>query len=1441
MSFLKIKRLSVINSIIFSAWLAIPGHARCSVIQVNASQVLHPISPHLTGACLEDVNHEVYGGLYSQMIFGESFQEPSQSALLLTNFTNYGGSGSVAGGVLSLNNGSGPKLIYNGAAMSGGDISAQLRFSSNEGGDAGFIFQVTEAATGADNFNGYEVSLSPNGYLVLGRHRQNWEPISQVSVPVPLNQWINLEVEYTNASINILVNGSSQIQYTDTQYPLISGQVGLRDYSQDVQFQNFNINGANIALTGTTNALGDVSGMWNAVTRGSATGQYILETTNVFVGSRCQRITYAGGTGAFGIANQGLNRWGMNFIASHEYDGCLDVRADNPVQLTLVLENADGTAIYAQTNVLVTSNNWEHLCFSLTPSASDTDGRFTVELTQPGSAVLGYAFLQPGAWGQFHGLPVRQDVAQGLIDQGVTVLRYGGSMVNAAAYRWKNMTGPRDRRPPYHGTWYTYASDGWGIPDFLNFCEAAGFLGIPDFNVNETPQDMADFMQYVNGATNTTWGAQRAADGHPQPYGLKYLELGNEEAVNNTYYQKFQALARSIWAADSNVVLVVGDFSYSQIITNPYSFGGAASGITSLTAQQQILQLANQNNREVWFDVHVWDDGPTVDPSLNAMFSFDTALGEIAGGAKYNVVVFELNANHHGQGRALGNALAINAAERDGRLPVVTSANCLQPDGENDNGWDQGLLFLNPSQVWLQPPGYVTQMFSQNYVPQEIWSSVTDSSHGLDVSAECSPDGSHLVLKVVNTNGMTNAASINLFGFAPTNALATIQVLSAGLSAVNTAQNPANVTVLTTSWPHQFTNNTVTYNFAPYSVTVLSFQGRALSKTPPVLKHRYSFNDAAGSKTIADSVGSQNGIFFGASGGVDGNGNLILNGTNAYVSLGPGLITGYTNLTVEAWMSVDPGDPGYARLFDFGATDSNTGLGAYGLDFCPNSGSGSWFEVFGTDPGAGNAQQLPGASFAGGGLIHVVVVYDPQLPYTIVYTNGVTAGMASINIPFSSLQDDHNYLGRSGYNNDPYLSGTIQEFRVYSGDMNAAQAAADYLAGPDNVDTNFNLLTGISLNLPVQTTIGQKLSATITAHYQNGPDLNVAFANPVLLSGNTNVLQVGGDLTLTAINPGMTTVTASYGGLYATQSVTVSPPPLVLTHRYEFKEPAGSLTFTDSVGSANGTVNGSASLNGNSLLLPGGSSPNNNNYGSLPAGLIAGYTSLTIECWVTFGSNATWGRLIDIGDTDSETGNGAYCLDFTPHSGFSPAGVNFEIADTDPGYNDAQDVAVSPVLDNSGEIHLVLVYDPPSNSLLVYTNGILMAQNTGVTIPMSAIHPVHCYLGKSSYAGDPNGTATLNELRIYNGAMSAMQVAADFAAGPDVLSGPEPVLSISRAATHVILNWPAASAGYVLQTTPNLKAGWTTLFNTQLQIVTNGNYQITLPATDSTVFYRLTD
>src|SRR3974390_596632 len=163
--------------LVFAAlgWAAMAS-AQQGKITVYADQVTNQISRHMTGACLEDVNHEVYGGLYSQMIFGESFQEPAP-AVPLKSFSSYGGSWEAKDDVLMAAAGDGPKLVADGQELAAGEVGAGLYLPGGKGGNAGLIVRVSDAGIGADKFNGYEIALDPAGALVLGRHRQNWEPL----------------------------------------------------------------------------------------------------------------------------------------------------------------------------------------------------------------------------------------------------------------------------------------------------------------------------------------------------------------------------------------------------------------------------------------------------------------------------------------------------------------------------------------------------------------------------------------------------------------------------------------------------------------------------------------------------------------------------------------------------------------------------------------------------------------------------------------------------------------------------------------------------------------------------------------------------------------------------------------------------------------------------------------------------------------------------------------------------------------------------------------------------------------------------------------------------------------------------------------------------------------------------------------------------------------
>jgi hypothetical protein len=150
----------------------------------------------------------------------------------------------------------------------------------------------------------------------------------------------------------------------------------------------------------------------------------------------------------------------------------------------------------------------------------------------------------------------------------------------------------------------------------------------------------------------------------------------------------------------------------------------------------------------------------------------------------------------------------------------------------------------------------------------------------------------------------------------------------------------------------------------------------------------------------------------------------------------------------------------------------------------------------------------------------------------------------------------------------------------------------------------------------------------------------------------------------------------------------------------------------------------------------------------------------------------------------------------------------------------------------------VLIWDSNAGYMAVYTNGVLMGINSNVTLSISAIVNAHSYLGKSSYTGDYCGVSTIDEFRMYSGAMEAAQIADDYASGPNSL--PVPKLSIATAGQNLLFTWPDYITGYSFQTSAELGAGASWVPATvPAPILTNGTFLIKLPMTDQQAFYRL--
>jgi len=327
---------------------------------------------------------------------------------------------------------------------------------------------------------------------------------------------------------------------------------------------------------------------------------------------------------------------------------------------------------------------------------------------------------------------------------------------------------------------------------------------------------------------------------------------------------------------------------------------------------------------------------------------------------------------------------------------------------------------------------------------------------------------------------------------------------------------------------------------------------------------------------------------------------------------------------------------------------------------------------------------------------------------------------------------------------------------------------------------------------------------------------NGEFNTLVVTSSDTNIISVGSQNMLTTRRPGMVTLTASFKGL--TNSAVVRVGNIAtLTHRYSFTSDA-----SDSIGGANGSLQGAATISSGALQLTGG----NADYLQLPAGMLTNYNAVTVDSWATLAAGNNWARLWEFTDLSDGVQQEFF---FAPGWNPNPPNANVYNLGAPRG---AGITTPTPIVNQT--VHITCTYG--DGWMQVYTNAVLMGSVANVVAPANTAGQDSSTIGHSPF-NDPGINGSMDEFRIYRGRLSAEEITASDILGPTQLLTTTATLSAATSAGNRVLSWPLAAAGFALQSSTNLTTGWTTLTNAPS--ISGSNWQIVIPGAGGVTFYRL--
>lgn len=284
-----------------------------------------------------------------------------------------------------------------------------------------------------------------------------------------------------------------------------------------------------------------------------------------------------GGAGGAGVSNSGY--WGIPVKAGETYHLSFAARCEGAADMpmTASLESKDGKS-HGSAEVKVSGKGWTTSRVELKSNANDTDARLVLRAKSAGTVFLDMVSLFPAATWKSRANGLRGDLAEMLVELNPAFVRFpGGCWVEGdtmkESYRWKETVGPLQERRTQWNIWGYWATHGLGYHEYLQlsedlkaeplFCINVGMSHkevVPMDRMSEYVQDALDAIEYANGPVTSYWGAMRARNGHPEPFHLKYVEIGNENG-GRAYLDRWPLFHKAIKEKYPDIQLIANEWA----------------------------------------------------------------------------------------------------------------------------------------------------------------------------------------------------------------------------------------------------------------------------------------------------------------------------------------------------------------------------------------------------------------------------------------------------------------------------------------------------------------------------------------------------------------------------------------------------------------------------------------------------------------------------------------------------------------------------------------------------------------------------------------------------------------------------------------------------------------------------------------------------------------